>query len=148
MIKTIKKIDLNGNEVWQEVCVCNRCKKTLEPTDFVYETKWTAWHPVKMDGGYAYGFGQGSNPIKHICKDCQKEVEAFLNGEHVSVKLTSHSYACGNLSTFDERVAASKKAFENETTKALKEYRCSFLCTREAAEAIDMILLERNCYID
>lgn len=144
MIKTIKKIDLNGNEVWQEVCVCNRCKKTLEPTDFVYETKWTAWHPVKMEGCCAYGFGQGSNPIKHICEECQKEVEAFLNGEYVPEKPTSHSCTHRNLSTFEERVETSKKAFEKETTKALKEYRGSFLCTAEAAEAIDMILMERG----
>lgn len=81
MIKTIKKIDLQGNEVWQEVIACNRCKKVLEPADFVYETKWTGWHPVKIEPGVAYGFRQGTNSIKHICEDCQKEVESFLNGE-------------------------------------------------------------------
>ncbi len=144
MIKTIKKIDLQGNEVWQEVVVCNRCKKVLDSTDFVYRIQWTGWRPVQIKDGSAYGFKAGTNPERHICEDCQKEVEAFLNGEYVPEKLTSHSYARRNLSTFDERVEASKKAFENETTKALKEYRHSFLCTREAAEAIDMILLGRG----
>ena len=83
MIKTIKKIDLQDNETWQEVLVCNRCKKTLEPTEFVYETKWTAYHPVKMRPGCAWGFGEGANPIKHLCVECQVEVEAFINGELV-----------------------------------------------------------------
>lgn len=87
MIKTIKKIDIHGNETWQEVCVCNRCKKTLEPTDFVYETKWTGWHCVKMEPGVAYGFGQGSNPVKHICEDCQKELESFLEGEDLDIEI-------------------------------------------------------------
>jgi hypothetical protein len=93
-----------------------------------------------MEGGYAYGFGQESNPVKHICEDCQKEVEAFLNGEYVPKKPTSHSYAY----TFEERVKTHKKAFENEPTKVLKEYRRSFMCSKEAAEAIDMILLMRG----
>lgn len=84
MIKIIKKIDLQGNEVWQEVIVCNRCKKVLEPTDFVYETKWTAWHPVEMEAGCAYGFRADSNPVKHICEKCQEKVEKFLNGECVA----------------------------------------------------------------
>ena len=83
MIKTIKKIDLQGNETWQEVIECNCCKKILEPTDFVYETKWTSWHPVKIEPNTAYGFSQGTNPVKHICEDCKKKVDAFLNGEYV-----------------------------------------------------------------
>ena len=144
MIKTIKKIDLQGNEVLQEVCVCNRCKKTLEPTDFVYETKWTGWHCVKMEPGVAYGCGQGSNPVKHICEECQKEVEAFLNGEYAPKKPISHNCTHRNLCTFEERVETYKKSFEKETTKALKAYRGSFLCPVEAVEAIDMILLERR----
>ena len=81
MIKTIKKIDLQGNEVWQEVIVCNRCKKILESTDFVYEIQWTAWHPVKIEHHSAYGFEQGSNPIRHICEGCSKQVVTFLEGE-------------------------------------------------------------------
>lgn len=59
-------------------------------------------------------------------------------------KLTSNSYIHRNLCTFEERVETLKKAFEKETTKALKEYRGSFLCPVEAGEAIDMILLERG----
>ena len=68
--------------VLQEVLLCNRCKKILEPTDYVYETQWTAYHPVKMQPGVAWGFGQGANPIKHLCVDCKVEVEAFINGEY------------------------------------------------------------------
>lgn len=70
MIKTIKKIDLQGNETFIEVCVCNRCKRIIESEEFVSETKWTAWHPVRMVGCCAYGFGSGSNPVKHICPEC------------------------------------------------------------------------------
>lgn len=84
MIKTIKKIDLQGNEIWQEVIVCNRCKKTLESTDYVYETKWTGVYPVKMESICACGFAAGSNPTKHICEYCQKEVEDFINGKEKS----------------------------------------------------------------
>lgn len=87
MIKIIKRIDLQGNEIWQDVIVCNRCKKTLEPTDFVYKTQWTGWHPVKIEPGMAYGFSQGTNLEKHICEQCQKDVEAFLNGEYVDEKM-------------------------------------------------------------
>lgn len=123
MIKTIKKIDLNGNEIWQEVCVCNRCKKTLEPTDFVNETKWTAWHPVKMEPGVAYGFGQGSNPVKHICECCKQQVEAFLNGEDIQ----------------KERQALSKLSTDN-----LKKIRNSFMCGTYLADEIDEILKSRD----
>lgn len=98
MIKTIKKVDLQGNESWQEVCVCNRCKKVLKPTDYVYETKWTGWHTVKLEPGVAYGFSQDSNPVKHICENCQRDVEAFLNGEYKE----KHPRP----TTFDERVNA------------------------------------------
>ena len=80
-LKTIKKIDLQGNEVWQDTIVCNRCKKTLEPTDFVYEIQWTGWHPVKIEHDCVYGFAYGSNPIKHICEECKEKVDAFLEGE-------------------------------------------------------------------
>ena len=141
MIKTIKKIDLQGNEVWQEVCLCNRCKKPLEPTDFVYETKWTGWHCVKMEPGVAYGFGQGSNPVKHICEDCQKEVESFLNGEDIEhlENITSIK-----LDTFDERVQCLIERLKSQPSKALSERRNSFLCTSEMAQAIDFILIERG----
>ena len=139
MIKTIKKIDLQGNEVWQDVVVCNRCKRTLEPDEFIYETKWTAWHPVKMEVGCAYGFGQGSNPIKHICEKCQEEVEAFINGDfHPEGKPTS------KLTTFSERVESCVSSYENESTEALKEHFHSCMCTREAAQAIKIILKKRG----
>ena len=135
MIKTIKKIDLQGNEIWQEVVVCNRCKKVLEHTDFVYETKWTGWHTVKLEPGVAYGFGQGSNPVKHICENCQEDVEAFLNGEYKE----KHP----ELTTFDERVDALVKEFRYERTHALKQLRSSFMCSMESAKAIDIVLSER-----
>lgn len=138
MIKTIKKIDLNGNEVWQEVCVCNRCKKPLEPADFVYETKWTAWHPVKMEGCCAYGFGEGSNPVKHICEDCQKEVEAFLNGETFSKPKTFHK-----LTTFQERVDSMLDYYREQSTEALREFSRSCMCSVESGKAIEIVLKER-----
>lgn len=138
MIKTIKKVDLQGNEVWQEVVVCNRCKKVLEPTDFVYETKWTAWHTVKMEPGVAWGFGEGSNPVKHICTDCQKEVEAFLEGKDLEKKNKPM------LTTFEERVALQKESLQCESTLALKELRNSCTCSVETAAAIDSILIERQ----
>ena len=67
MIKTIKKIDIHGNETWQEVYVCNRCKRTLEMDESVYTTKWESWFPVNPKGVIATGFSAGSNPDIHIC---------------------------------------------------------------------------------
>ena len=136
MIKTIKKIDLQGNETWQEVIVCNRCKKTLEPTDYVYETKWTGVYPVKMENICACGFAAESNPTKHICECCQKEVEDFINGKD---KMDTHK-----LTTFNERVEMSKQSLINESTEALKELRDSFMCSVETAAAIEEILKERD----
>lgn len=133
MIKTIKKIDLQGNEVWQEVCVCNRCKNELGPSDFVYETKWTAWHPVKIKPGMAYGFGAENNQVKHICEACRPEVEAFLNGALNNSRRINNS-----------TVSRMMSQFENEATEELKKYRRNCLCSREAAEAIDMILVMRG----
>lgn len=141
MIKTIKKIDLQGNEVWQEVVVCNRCKKVLEPTDFVYETKWTAWHPVKMEPNRAYGFNQGSNPVKHICENCKKKVEDFLEGKEIKDKEENDK---PRLTTFAERVQYMVKDLRKESTPALKEFRGSFMCSVESAAAIDLILKERK----
>ena len=86
MIKTIRKIDLQGNEYFQEVCICNRCKRSLDSSELVYETKWISWHPVKMQPGTAYGFGQYANPIKHLCTFCQGEVESFINGGDLKFK--------------------------------------------------------------
>ena len=120
MIKTIKKIDLQGNEVWQEVVVCNRCKRVLGPTDFVYETKWTARYPVKIEPGYAYGFGPSSNPVKHICEDCYKKVEDFLDGKEIEKREENNT---PSLTTFDERVQVIVKSLSKESTSALREFR-------------------------
>ena len=138
MIKVIKKIDLQGNEVWQEVVVCNRCKKVLEPTDFVYEIQWTGWHPVQIEGVVAYGFKAGTNPERHICEDCQKEVESFLEGKDLEKKNKPI------LTTFEERVALHKESLQCESTPALKEFRNSYMCSVETATAIDLILKERQ----
>jgi hypothetical protein len=141
MIKTIKKIDLHGNEVWQEVIVCNRCKRTLESKDFVYETNriWTAWHPVRMEPGCAYGFAGDSNPVKHICEDCKKKVEDFLDGKNINEE-TNKSH----LTTFRERVQDIAKDLRDEPTSVLREFRSSFACGMETAAAIDLILKERK----
>lgn len=141
MIKTIKKIDLQGNEVWQDVIICNRCKKVLEPTDFVYETKWTAWHPVKIESDCAYGFGQSSNSVKHICEDCKKKVEDFLEGKEIKDKEKNNK---PRLTTFAERVQDRVEGLKNESTAALKELRHSILCSVETGAAIDLILKERK----
>ena len=141
MIKTIKKIDLQGNEVWQEVVICNCCKKVLEPTDFVYETKWTAWHPVKIEYNCVYGFNQDSNPVKHICENCKKKVEDFLEGKEIKDKEENDK---PRLTTFAERVQYMVKDLRKESTPALKEFRGSFMCSVESAAAIDLILKERK----
>lgn len=124
MIKTIKKIDLQGNETWQEVIVCNRCKKTLEPTNWVYEIKWTAWHPVKMQPGHAYGFSQSSNPTKHICEKCHEDVENFLNDK--PLKNNIHA------------------SLEDESTETLQKMRNNYMCGVETAKVIDIILTARG----
>ena len=124
MIKTIKKIDLNGNETWQEVMQCNRCKKILEPTNWVYEIEWTAWHPVKMQPGHAYGFSQGSNSIKHICEKCHEDVESFLNGK--PLKNNIHA------------------SLEDESTETLQKMRNSYMCGVGTAKVIDIILKARG----
>lgn len=142
MIKTIKKIDLQGNETWEEVLVCNRCKKVLEPDAFVYETKWTSWHPVRIKGCFGCGFNAESNPVRHICTNCYEEVESFLEGKDLEKKNKQKRV----LSTFQERVASFKESLKNESTPALLELRQSFMCTRETADAIDMILNERNLF--
>lgn len=139
MIKTIKKIDLQGNEVWQEVIVCNRCKRTLDPKDFVYETKWTAWHPVKMEPGCGYGFAGDSNPTKHICEDCKKKVEDFLDGKDINEENSKL-----HLTTFRAIVQDRVKDLRDEPTHVLKEFRYSFLCSVETGAAIDLILKERK----
>ena len=81
MIKTIPKIDLQGNETLQEVVICNRCKTILAPEDYYYTFKRVAWHPVKMKPGTAYGFAAGSNDPWHICEKCHVHVVAVLDGD-------------------------------------------------------------------
>ncbi len=144
MIKTVKKIDLQDNEIWQDICICDRCKKILAPEDLVYETKWIAWHPVKMEAGHLYGFNPDANPVKHLCEECYPKVDAFINGNYIpeSESDTTPSYT-SKLTTFAERVAKIKKMYRNESTEALREHRDSFMCTVEGAAAIDEILKER-----
>lgn len=144
MIKTIKKIDLQGNETWQEVIVCNRCKKTLESTDYVYETKWTGYYPVKMESIFAYGFAAGSNSVKHICKCCQKEVEDFINGKEKSNSQSETNISnAPKLTTSKERIEIFKQLLISESTDSLSELKSSFMCSIETAAAIDEILKER-----
>ena len=145
MIKTIKKIDLQGNETWQEVIVCNRCKKTLESTDYVFETKWTGVYPVKMESICACGFAAGSNPTKHICECCQKEVEDFINGKEKSnEQLEASTSNAPKLTTLKERVETFKQSLLLESTDTLKELRNSYICSLETAYAIDEILKDRS----
>lgn len=138
MIKTIKKIDLRGNEVWQEVVVCNRCKKTLEPEDIAYTTKWNSACPVGPFSG-AYCFSAGSNPNRHFCEKCSKEVENFWEGKDLEKE--KHKPI---LTTFEEEVASHKDFLRRESTTALKELRNSYMCSVETAAAIDLILKERQ----
>jgi hypothetical protein len=138
MIKTIKKIDIYGNEVWQEVIVCNRCKRTLEEDEYVYTTKWTSWFPVKPKGLVATGFSQGSNPNRHICEKCNQAVQDFWEGKDIEEKNKPI------LTTFEERVALHKESLQCESTPALKEFRNSCMCSVETAAAIDLILKERQ----
>lgn len=81
MIKYIKKVDLQGNEYYQEVVICNRCKNILASEDYYYTFERTAWHPVKMKPCCAYGFSAGTNNPWHICEKCHDKVVAELNGD-------------------------------------------------------------------
>lgn len=139
MIKTIKKIDLHGNEVWQEVMICNRCKRTFEPEDIAYTTAWNSACPVGPFRG-AYGFAAGSNPDRHFCEKCSKEVENFWEGKDLEEEEKHEPM----LSTMTERIAISKKSLECESTEALVELRYSLHCSLETAKAIDLILKDRN----
>lgn len=143
MIKTIKKIDLQGNETWQEVCQCNRCKRILDPNEYVYETKWTAWYPLKPSGCSGWGFAEGTNPVKHICETCQKDVEAFINGEY---EAETKKHSC-KLTTFEERVEAMVDAYDEEASEALVELYYSHICSVESGEAIKRILIKRGVMV-
>lgn len=78
MIKDIKRVDLQGNEYYQESVICNRCKKVLQSTDFYHTIKIAGYHPVKIEPGTAYGLSP-TEPW-HICDDCYKDVSDVLNG--------------------------------------------------------------------
>ena len=80
MVKDIKKVDLQGNEYYQEVVICDRCKRVLEPEDYYYTFERTAWHPVKMMPGHVYGFNAANKPW-HICEKCHVKVVAELDGD-------------------------------------------------------------------
>ncbi len=79
MIKYIKKIDLQGNEYLQETVICNRCKKPLEPTDYMYTLKLVSAHPVRIEPGCAYGLAP--REPWHVCESCYSEVCVELDGE-------------------------------------------------------------------
>ena len=138
MIKTIKKIDIHGNETWQDVYVCNRCKRTLDEDEYVHTTKWQSWFPVKPKGVVAAGFSQGSNPDIHICEKCSQDVQDFWNRKDLEKKNKPI------LTTYEERVASHKEYLQCESTPALKELRNSCMCSVETAAAIDLILKERQ----
>lgn len=118
MIKTIKKIDIHGNEVWQEVYVCNRCKRTLDEDEDVYTTKWQSWFPVKPKGIIATGFSQGANPDIHICENCSQAVQDFWNG--ADLQKTSDM---PKMLTYEERVKLHLGYFREQSTEALKEFK-------------------------
>ena len=135
MIKTIKKIDIHGNETWQEVYVCNRCKRTLEMDESVYTTKWESWFPVNPKGVIATGFAAGSNPDIHICSRCTKAVQDFWNGKDLE-RIESPDW--------QERFVAGLK--EGYRTWASEESRKYYNAMRsvECGRAIKEILEERR----
>lgn len=139
MIKTIKKIDIHGNETWQEVYVCNRCKRTLEENEYVYTTKWKSYFPVKPAGVIACGFSAGSNPDIHICENCNEAVQDFWNGR--DLEQTSDF---PKMTTFAERVSSHIEYFRSQSTAALEEFLYSAMCGRESAKAIEIVLKERK----
>lgn len=136
MIKTIKKIDIHGNETWQEVYVCNRCKRTLEMDEDVYTTKWESWFPVNPRGIIATGFAAGSNPDIHICSKCNKAVEDFWNGKDLERI---------DPSDWQERfVAGLKEGYRTQTSEQLRKKYHSVLCSVECGRAIKEIMEERG----
>ena len=139
MVKTIKKIDLQGNKVWQEVIVCNRCKKVLESEDIAYTTKWNSACPVGPFQG-AYCFSAGSNPNRHFCEKCSKEIENFWEGKDLEEKENHKSM----LTTFEERVASHKESLQCESTPVLEAFLNSCMCSVETMTAIDLILKDRH----
>ena len=139
MIKTIKKLDIHGNETWQEVYVCNRCKRTLEEDEYVYTTKWKSYFPVKSDSVIACGFSAGSNPDIHICENCNEAVQDFWNGKDIKPQST-----LPKMTTAQERVDMSLDYYRAQSTKALTEFFHSCMCSVESGKAIEIVLKERQ----
>lgn len=135
MIKTIKKIDIRGNETWQEVYVCNRCKRTLEMDEFVYTTKWESWFPVNPKGVVATGFVAGSNPDIHICSKCSRAVQDFWNGK--DLKRIELDWQKRYITTL-------KESYRTWTSEQLRKKYHSVLCSVESSQVIEEIMEERG----
>ena len=136
MIKTIKKIDIHGNETWQEVYVCNRCKRTLDEDEYVYTTKWQSWFPVKPKGFVATGFSQGSNPDIHICEKCSQAVQDFWNGKDLEHE---------NLANWEEQyIMGLKGDYSTWTSKQLRNRYHHSSCSIYSARAIEQVMQERG----
>ena len=136
MIKTIKKIDIHGNETWLEVYVCNRCKRTLEIDESVYTTKWESWFPVNSKGIIATGFSIGSNPDIHICGRCTKAVQDFWNGKDLEHE---------NLADWEERfVMGLKETYRTWTSEQLRNKYHHYMCGTSSAKAIEQVMKERG----
>ena len=86
MIKTIKKIDIHGNEIWQEKIACDRCKRVLEDGECYH-----SWRRVKSErinpgpdmGFVAYGSTQNNT---HYCDKCDEAIRDFLQGKDLKYK--------------------------------------------------------------
>jgi hypothetical protein len=102
MIKDIKRIDLNGNEYFQESIVCDRCKNILSPKDFYYNIKLAGWRPVKIETRHVYGL---TSPQEwHLCEKCFEESQKFMNGEETKNrkrKTSNTEQLPGQLDVFD-----------------------------------------------
>ena len=136
MTKTIKKIDIHGNETWQEVYVCNRCKRTLDEDEYVYTTKWQSWFPVKPKGVIAAGFAQGSNPDIHICEKCNQAVQDFWNGKDLE-RIESPDWQ-------ERFVAGLKEGYKTWTSEQLRKKYYNVMCSIESGRAIKEIMEERG----
>ena len=132
MIKTIKKIDIHGNETWQEVYVCNRCKRTLNKEEFVYTTKWQSCFFIDR---VVAVFSKGLLPEVHICEKCSDEVQDFWNGKDIEQKFKSAD---------EEQGDAALVYFRKQSTYYLREFLANRICTKEDAEIIKMVLKERG----
>lgn len=125
MIKDIRKVDLQGNEYYQESVICNRCKRVLSAKEFYYTIKISGYHPVKIEPRTAYGL-KPREPW-HICDECYKKVAEVLDGNDVK---------SSSIIDYDP--------LECWTTKRLKDFRNSHMCSVEDADRIDKILKDRG----